>query len=152
MLSAADFPVAIELATPAPPVAAAVLQLHDVGVEGVPHVKLEGQHLSGDDRYAMQTSRVQTNAYVDPDETSRTVHLNAWTRLYERAQRGDRRALRQLASILAHEAYHAKNGASEAGAYDEQLRALRLLGGERDPVVKEILAAREYAVSRQRIQ
>jgi hypothetical protein len=51
--------------------------------------------------------------------------------VFETAQRGhcrDYRALVKLASIIAHEEWHVRHGADEAGAYQAQLDALADLG------------------------
>jgi hypothetical protein len=73
----------------------------------------------------------QVEAYVLRGD--RTIYLVTSSRAFQEAQRtretcGDVNALRKLASILAHEAWHVKNGPDERGAYLEQLTTLTWLG------------------------
>jgi hypothetical protein len=62
-----------------------------------------------------------------------TIYLLTSSYVFREAQRtkdscGDLNALKKLASILAHEAWHVENGPDESGAYHEQLTTLIFLG------------------------
>jgi hypothetical protein len=69
---------------------------------------------------------VNAEAFVrrNPD----TIYLLTMTAVFTDARHGDRRALRKLASILAHEAWHLSHGPDERGAYEAQLVELLRLG------------------------
>jgi hypothetical protein len=73
----------------------------------------------------------QVEAYVL--HAGRTIYLVTSSHAFQEAQRtkdtcGDLNALKKLASILAHEAWHIENGPDERGAYQQQLTTLIWLG------------------------
>ena len=57
-----------------------------------------------------------------------TIYLLTRTDVFQDAQRGSRRALRKLASILVHEEWHLRYNADERRAYEAQLHELLRLG------------------------
>ena len=57
-----------------------------------------------------------------------TIWLVTSTPHFQDAQRGDADALRQIASVIAHEQWHVQHGADEKGAYEAQLMTLTYLG------------------------
>jgi hypothetical protein len=74
---------------------------------------------------------VQAEAFVRPP--ARTIYLVTSSPMFRVAQKsraecGDYFAVKKLASILAHEEWHVKNGSDERGAYQAQLTALSLMG------------------------
>jgi len=74
---------------------------------------------------------VQAEAFVRPP--AKTIYVVTSSPVFRVAQRsraecGDYFAVKKLASILAHEEWHVKNGGDERGAYHAQLTALSLMG------------------------
>ena len=74
---------------------------------------------------------VQAEAFVRPP--ARTIYVVTSSPVFRVAQRsraecGDYFAVKKLASILAHEEWHVKNGSDERGAYQAQLTTLSLMG------------------------
>jgi hypothetical protein len=66
-------------------------------------------------------------------ENSNTIYLVTSSEVFRTAQHGsakcgDFEALRKLASIIVHEAWHVRHGSDEQGAYNAQLIALASLG------------------------
>lgn len=57
-----------------------------------------------------------------------TIYLLTSTPVFREAQAGHRDALVKVASILAHEQWHIRNGDDEEGAYQAQLMALSMMG------------------------
>lgn len=78
-----------------------------------------------------------------------TIYLLTGTDVFRDAQRGDRRALRKLASILVHEEWHVRYGASEREAYEAQLHEL-LRQGERpeEPLYRSVFRAMKVVSAR----
>lgn len=56
------------------------------------------------------------------------IYVSGWSDNYKKALKGDKVAIIKLAAQLAHEVWHQQHGTDEAGAYDEQIRILTLLG------------------------
>ena len=76
------------------------------------HDEAEGYHIAGDDK----------------------VYIPTWSDVYKKAGKGDPNAKIKLASIIAHEAEHARGG-GEKQAYDKQIKVLRNLNAPNDLVV-----------------
>jgi hypothetical protein len=73
----------------------------------------------------------QVEAYVRPSD--KTIYIVTTGPVFRESQRsraecGDSIALKKLASIIAHEQWHVRNGSDERGAYHEQLSTLLRLG------------------------
>jgi hypothetical protein len=80
---------------------------------------------------------VSANADGFADHGARVIYLVASApafRLAESAQKiypgqcAERQALKMVASVIAHEAWHVQNGRDEKGAYEAQLGALNRMG------------------------
>jgi hypothetical protein len=82
-------------------------------------------------------------AYVLPHDTR--IHLITTSPVFMRARRagarcGELQTIRKIASILVHEEWHVRHGASEEGAYSAQLSALiSIHAGPGNPVFAEVL-------------
>jgi hypothetical protein len=74
-------------------------------------------------------------AWVRSDQPGR-IFIATWTDTYKRAKRGDRNAIKELAGLIAHEAYHAKHGPDEGPAYEHQIDVLKAVGARRDAVAR----------------
>ena len=74
-----------------------------------------------------------------------TIYLVTSTLVFQDARRGDKAALRKIASIIVHEEWHLRHGADERGAYDAQLRSLLRLGELPERALyRSVLRAMEY--------
>jgi hypothetical protein len=77
-------------------------------------------------------------------------------RLAESAQKfypgqcAERQALKMVASVIAHEAWHLKHGHDEKGAYEAQLMALNRLGlGPGSPINRSVARAMRSVIEAQ---
>jgi hypothetical protein len=77
------------------------------------------------DRAPIGTSR-NVEGFLIRDPAA--IYLVTSTSHFRDAQRGDFDALRQIASIIVHEEWHATHGMDEQGAYLAQLTTLTALG------------------------
>lgn len=87
-----------------------------------------------------QAPRQGVLGYVDLTKNDQNIHIPAKSEMYQRANKGDRDALKQLAGSIAHEEYHLEHGADEGPAYDTQIALLKALRAPR-----RVVAASEEA-------
>jgi hypothetical protein len=94
-------------------------------------------------------SGVSSLAQGYTQDTDRRIVIVTSTSAFMRARRsndrcGDLEALREIAGVLAHEEWHVRHGADERGAYDAQLTALLLAGGEQnDALYHKVMRAKQ---------
>jgi len=79
-----------------------------------------------------------------------TIYVLTQTTVFEDARRGNNQALRKIASILVHEAWHLRHGADETGAYQAQLMELLRLGETPDRWTYRAVAKAKQHVERLR--
>lgn len=80
-----------------------------------------------------------------------TIYLLTQTVVFEDARRGDRSALKKLASILVHEEWHVLHGPDERAAYQAQLIELLRLGETPGrPVYAAVVRAMQTVLRAQR--
>lgn len=124
------------------PIRKALTMLHDVQFPVPSRVVMDDPKMSMNSRTVANRSGVQHLAHVNPAEEGLPVHVNASTETYGDARSGNPKALRELASVLAHEAQHQTGGPDEQAAYRRQIDALTALGAKNGEVnrVREIAA------------
>jgi len=90
------------------------------------------------------TDPTMPRAWVRSDRPG-SIFVATWTDTYKRAARGDTNAIKELAGLIAHEAYHATHGPDEGPAYEHQIDLLQAVGARRDAVARARQAQRIIA-------
>ena len=85
-----------------------------------------------------------TEAWIKPGDL--TIYISDWSDTYKKSKKGNQKALMRLASDIAHELYHLRNGLSEAPAYDEQIRVLSAMGAPRD-LIADVRRSKDFVLS-----
>jgi hypothetical protein len=87
------------------------------------------------------SARAEAFVRRNPD----TIFLLTMTTVFEDARRGERQALKKLASIIVHEETHLKHGPDERRAYSAQLLELLRLGESPGrPVYASVVRAMQF--------
>jgi hypothetical protein len=76
------------------------------------------------------------------------IYVANWTDVYKKAERGDKKALIQMAAQIAHELYHQDHGTgneTEEGAYDVQIKILKSLNAPKD-IITQVENAKAYTL------
>lgn len=103
----------------------------DPVIDGVLSKYFSGDELDALPRIVVAT-RVPDGATTDMEGYSvpgyGAVYVGNWSDAYRAAQGGNAEAQMKLAGVIAHEAWHVKNGTDESGAYDAEINKLRRIG------------------------